>query len=651
MTAISSVLDHLKRGLREPRIYLLALIALLLWSAAYQYKRDYSVEVADRVYQPYISNFNEPETSVTDPPFMYRWSKGSPSIRFPGIGNQPIQVDIVTIGGRPNAAPPKITWTARGQTFEIQTQPGEHTDTFFLDRGPDKLDADLRLDFQVPTFTDPRELGVIILRVIVHPADYGFRPIVIPPISTLLALLAALFGVYLLFLISGVRRSFGLLASALITILAAIGILAARPDTALFAEQLPTLMLWGLLLALLAHIAFASFTPHSQAVAWGILAFVAAFLLRFGGLTYPQFLTSDIILHVHNAQDVLKGNWVFTEPLPDGRLVPYPPAYYLLIAVLSPFTGASDAGLSLALKWSASLLDSLTCLALAWAVSRLWSRFGFLIGAFAAWAYVASPGVFDLFSAGNYTNLFGQSIQNLTLLGVVVYLTGKGSTRFGAVLLGIGFFLTMLGHYGMMLATIGVLVIFLVLSLIYLRRSPQYARAWSILASAMLALLAAVAAYYWRFLDIILGQFADVFGKLLGNTPTAPSTEPPTEKPGLLDGILKLPAKLAQLSGALLVISAISGFLLLPKRLLPPKVLLASWLLAALAFALLDRVIGDSVRWYYLAAAPLALLTGRFLASLGMRRGWPNKLAILVVALALLQMLRFWLDLIYQRYH
>ena len=49
------------------------------------------------------------------------------------------------------------------------------------------------------------------------------------------------------------------------------------------------------------------------------------------------------------------------------------------------------------------------------------------VGAFASLVYLALPGVFDLFSAGNYTNLFGQSILNITLLGGLVYLAGKGA--------------------------------------------------------------------------------------------------------------------------------------------------------------------------------------------------------------------------------
>lgn len=660
---LTGIMRDLVRGLREPRFYAVAVVALLLWVAAYQYKRDYTVEVADRIYQPYIAGFNDIELSVTDPPFKYRWSEGEPQIAFPGIGNEPVQVDITTIGSRPNGPPPRIEWSARGQSFELQTLAEEHTETFFLDRGSAPLDGDLRLALRVPTFTtasDPREHGVIIRRVVVRPADYGLRPPVVPSIGTLGALLVGLAGLYLLVLFSGLRRSVALATAWLTALLGTLGMLMARPDTAILAASLPSLFAWTLLLALLARLGLSYFRAGEEDkiassrpdFALPVLAFALAFLLRFGGLTYPQFLTSDIILHVHNAQDVLRGNWVFTEQLPDGRAVPYPPAYYVLIAALSPITGTSDEGLGLALKWTSSLLDALTCLALVWAALRIWPRHGYAVGALAALAYLASPGAFDLFSAGNYTNLFGQSLQNVTLLGAAVYLSGNGgSRRVAPALLSVGFFLTMLGHYGMMLATLGIMAIFFIWTLVVTLRKPPAGvdRAWVVLGASGAALGASFAAYYWRFLDVIWGQIADVFGKLGGRQSSQPVSG--VQQPGLADGLAKLPGKIVQLSGGLLVILAGFGGGLLSRRVGAARWLLFSWLAATMVFALLDRVVGDSVRWYYLGAAPLALFAARFLASLGVRHRWSRAFVALAIVAALLQMLTFWIDLIYTRYH
>ncbi|MEP6774249.1 MAG: hypothetical protein ABJA50_01525, partial [Chloroflexota bacterium] len=419
MSALGTLADSLHalvRGLREPRFYIALVLALLVWVAAYQNKRDFNLEVADLASNPYLSGFNDVEKSASDPPFLYRWSNGSPEVRFPGIGNEPVQVSIDTIGSRPNGAPPLVTFTARGQQFQLQTQAGEHSDTFFVDRGTTPFDGDLDLEFSVPAFTppsDPRELGVIIRRVLVQPADYGLRPPVIPPLGIIASLLAGLVGIYVLFTLLTRRRRWALAAVWTLALLATLGILWVRPDLALFAADLPVLLAWTiglgivaqLVMSLLARKDSAAFSPAPLAIA--LLAFAFAFALRYGGLIYPQFRTSDLLLHVHNVQVVLSGNFVFTEPLPDGRPVPYPPAYYFLVGALSLFTGNSDSGIGLALEWTASLLDAATCLALFWAGSRIWrgqSR-GLRAGSFAALVYPALPGAFDLFSAGNYTNL------------------------------------------------------------------------------------------------------------------------------------------------------------------------------------------------------------------------------------------------------
>lgn len=661
-------LRALARGLREPRFYIALVLALVVWVAAYQNKRDYNLEVADLASNPYLSGFNDIEKSASDPPFLYRWSTGSPDVRFPGIGNQPVQVTISTIGSRPVGQPPLITFTARGQQFQLQTHAEAHSDTFFVDRGSSPFDGDIDLKFSVPSFTpagDPRELGVIIKRVVVQPADYGLRPPVFPPLGTLASLLAGLVGIYILFILLSLRRRWALGAVWMSALLAALGILFVRPDLALFATELPLLLAWTiglgivaqLIMSLLAKKSSTAFFPAPLAIV--LLAFAFSFAVRYGGLIYPQFRTSDLLLHVHNVQEVLSGNLVFTEPLPDGRPVPYPPAYYLLVGAVSLFIGNSDEGLGLALKWTASVLDAATCLALFWAGSRIWrgQARGVGVGAFASLVYLALPGAFDLFSAGNFTNLFGQSVLNITLLGGLVYLSGKGrSGLLAPVLLVLGFGLTMLGHYGMMLGTLGILGIFALWTLIStLRKTDRpeiLGRAWTLLASAGVALIGSFALYYWRFLQDIAGQIGDLFDKL-GSGPSNPVLAGVTEaaKPGFGQSLLKLPVKVGQLVSWPATITAVAGTALFSRASSAVRALLFSWLAAGLVFALLDQVVGDSVRWYCLAAAPVALVAGRFLSLLSARSAPARLLTTLLVAAMLLQMLTFWLGLIYTRYH
>ena len=180
--------------------------------------------------------------------------------------------------------------------------------------------------------------------------------------------------------------------------MATVLIVTARTDVAFLAGQLPSLCVWGLLFALLGRAVLdLSLAPPGKWVSFvaaaGSAAFAVAFMVRFGGLTNAQFLTSDLLLHIHNTEAVMRGDWLFSEPVPDGTLVPYPPAHYALVAALSLLVGNSEETLGLLLKWTASLLDAATCLALAWAGWRLISG---ALGGFAALAYAFSPAAFDL---------------------------------------------------------------------------------------------------------------------------------------------------------------------------------------------------------------------------------------------------------------
>lgn len=685
--AASSLRESLRavlRGLRTPQFYVALALGLLLWALAYQYKREYSIDIADMAYHPYIINFNDLEHSQTDPGLLFRWSKGAPRIFLPGIGNEPVTLSITTVGARPQLPPPEITLVARGKTFKLQTQPEEHIDTFPLGRGS-LLDGDFRLDISVPTFstaTDQRELGVIIRRVSITPADYGPRPVVVPPVGTVGLLLSGVAATYLFALVTTRLRRLALLFVWCNILVTAVLIIIARPELGFLVGQLPSLWAWGLLFAVLGRalmdvlmqppVGARYIVPSSDKqdvgaryivpspgkenapMRWagfvagaGSAAFALAFMIRFGGLTYAQFLTSDLFLHIHNTQSVLRGDWVFSEPVPNGTLVPYPPAHYVLVAALSWLVGNSEGTLGLLLKWTASLLEAAGSLGLAWAGWRLWPG---RAGGFAALAYVCSPGVFDLFSAGNYTNLFAQSVLNLTLLGGMVYLGRDVSGRgWGATwLLGVGFALTMLGHYGMMLGTLAILAFFTMWTLAATIQKKRPIQAWWLLGAAGVALVGSFAAYYWHFLEQIWGQWADVLGRMLGEY--SPGSRA-ANRPGFTQSLLKLPGKVVGLIGAGLLVTGASG-LALTSRIKPAvRALLVSWLLAVALFALLDQVVGDSVRWYYLGAAPVALLSGRYLGLLAARGAWARLLAGLVVLSMFLYMLTFWVGLIFTRYH
>jgi hypothetical protein len=645
-----------KRGLLVPAFYVLVAGSLALWALAYQYKTPYAVDVGGVDDNAYVSGFHDKEHNER---LTYRWSGSQSAVRFPGIGNEPVVVSITTLGYRPGGDPPQIEVGVRGERFAVQTRPEGHTDQFVLNKGP-LGEGDVTVVISSSTFSpsnDPRRLGVIVDSVSVAPAAYGLRPFIYPAFVTLAELLLGLAVCYACLLVTTRRIDIALVLTLALSATYACLIVVARRELALHAEQLPSLAAWSLLLALSGRMVMDALRVVGSArgefaAAAGSAAFVAAFFLRFAGATYPQFLSSDLLLHVHNVQHILGGQWLFTEPLPDGTPVPYPNALYVLLAPVAALMGGSDESIGLLLKWSISVFDSATCLGLAWAGSRLW--YG-RTGGVAGLAYAFMPAPLVLLSAGNYSNIFGQAALNLTLLGGMVFVDGHvrpppaGSLRspLPVVLLFVGFVLTVLGHYGMMLGTLGIMGLFGVWAIVQTVRRAPAVEALVLVAAWGAALLSGFAVYYWHFADEISRQWSRVFERLGGGRSAAGA-----ESGGRASGLLEFLGRRVVWVGPVATIAAVFGSFALRGLPRASGALLMSWLATALVFALLDQALGDTVRWYYLAAAPIALLAGRFLALLVGRPRAPGLLATLSLVLLLWQTLSFWVgDLIFVRYH
>lgn len=641
--------------MRLPGFYLLLMSSLVMWSLAYQYKTPYVIDVGGLTDDAYLFDFHSKERN---PDLNYRWSRGVSRLLLPSIGNQPMVISITTIGFRPEGDSPTLALEARGETVSVATQGQPHTDNILVERG-DPWDGDLRLVLSSPTFPPPgdvRELGVIVDRVVVEPADYGLRPVVLPPMGALGALLLAVAAFYVMLSITIRRLSLVWMLAAGLSFVFATLILFARPELGLLVGNLPSLCGWTLLLALVGRIALDMLVSRRRSEAGfvigaGSAAFVLAFVLRFGGLTYPQFLTSDIGLHIHNLQDVLAGNWLFTEPLPDGTPQPYPPALYVILAPFTTLFGSSYEAIGLLLKWSASLLDAAVCLWLAWAGSRLWLG---RAGGLSALAYAVSPAPFELFSAGNYTNLFAQGVLHITLLSALVFLAGEGrqGTVLWGVMLSVGFALTMLGHYGMMLAALFTIFLFGLGVAWSTLRGARPSRPLALIAACGAALAGASVLYYWHFAGEIANQMGGVFGRLLGGRSAAPVQQVAVEQPVREAFYLKLTRLTHTLIGILTVLASLFGMMVAGRLNRPTHALLGAWLAASAIFLALDQALGDAIRWYYFAAGALTLLAGRFLGLLMSRGRTARLLGWLSWAIMLLHVLYIWVgELIFKRYH
>jgi hypothetical protein len=120
---------------------------------------------------------------------------------------------------------------------------------------------------------------------------------------------------------------------------------------------------------------------------------------------------------------------------------------------------------------------------------------------------------------------------------------------------------------------------------------------------------------------------------------------------GLAESVGRLPGKIADLVGWPVVIAGLGGMIGSRAKATGARALVGAWLAASLVFAVLDQVVGDAVRWYYMAAAPLALAAAVFLRRLDARRTSGRGLAVLVIAAMSWYALTFWVNLIFTRYH
>jgi hypothetical protein len=149
-------------------------------------------------------------------------------------------------------------------------------------------------------------------------------------------------------------------------------------------------------------------------------------------------------------------------------------------------------------------------------------------------------------------------------------------------------------------------------------------------------------------LDVMWAQWSGALSRVLD---PAQETSPSGARPGFSEMLGRLPGRLVDLVGVTLLSSGLFGAAIVQKVAPSARALVFSWLLAAALFMVLDAAIGDVLRWYYLGAAPLALLAGRFLGVVSARGGHARLFVALAVLAMVLQMMTFWVTLIFTRYH
>ncbi|MDQ3928252.1 MAG: hypothetical protein M3328_03790, partial [Chloroflexota bacterium] len=255
-TVLRPSFDAVIHLLRTPALYLLLLLSLGTWAAAYQYKTAYRVDVGGLLDDAYVSGFHAKEST---PEFDYRWSTDRAVITFPEIGNEPVNVVISHVGAGNELATKAMTVTIRGQQVTVPSLPERRTDTLFVPRG-NPWQASLSVVVEVPTFNeDPvnnkgRDLGVNIDSVTVSPAEYGLRPFVVPSPVTLLTLALGL----LLFVLT-VAVTTGKALPALgvglgLYVASTVLLIVGRPELGLLVPSVLPMSAWCLTLAAVARL-------------------------------------------------------------------------------------------------------------------------------------------------------------------------------------------------------------------------------------------------------------------------------------------------------------------------------------------------------------------------------------------------------------
>ena len=170
---------------------------------------------------------------------------------------------------------------------------------------------------------------------------------------------------------------------------------------------LPRLLLSLLLVPLLAGLAavLGSAVPTGEVRALSSLVMLA-WVIRLGGLLHPQSYTSDLGLHMHNLENLIRGEVIFTEDLParaGGGPAPYPPAQYVMLAPWSLLANSEQTT-----RIGNTLADSLVIVAL-WLLLRT-AGAPAMVACFTAGLYLFATPLLNALSIGEMANVWGQAL-------------------------------------------------------------------------------------------------------------------------------------------------------------------------------------------------------------------------------------------------
>jgi hypothetical protein len=262
-----------------------------------------------------------------------------------------------------------------------------------------------------------------------------------------------------------------------------------------YASRLTPLTIGIVAAAALASLA-ASRASLSMRWGWRAAAFaaIAATAIRLAVFLHPGSPIGDGMFHVHRAQAVGAGQYIFTSVTPRPFYeFPYPIGLYL---AAQPFWESFPDRVTL-LRGITLVTDALVAIALFAAAGVRW---GPATGVAAAALALAVPVVTQSVSTANLTNVFGQSCFSLAIAWIVWSLSARRMATGAAgalALLSVAY----LSHFST--AVIGVPAAVAIALAVALARDPAESRQWKWIAAAVAAsMVLSYAIYYSRFHEV-----------------------------------------------------------------------------------------------------------------------------------------------------
>jgi hypothetical protein len=363
---------------------------------------------------------------------------------------------------------------------------------------------------------------------------------------------------------------------------------------------------------------------------WSVAAglVLAASVVKLGVFWHPLAIVGDAMFQVHRAQLVHAGTYFFTSVTPRPFFeFPYPVALFLAAQPLWHWFPA-DLDLVRLLRLVSLVADALVGLALYAAVRRQWQDRRTALLAAALWPFARAP--FEALSNANLTNLFGQGVFGVALVGVA-WLAASSSMSWPAlVLIGALLVVAFLSHFGT--ATVGLVILGGVVTALmalgrgHVRRVGVWVMAVTIGAAAI-----AWTVYYSRpiFMDVYKKTYASMAAQERDDTSkivAAPSVKLQRWWSGTGDDYGR--------PGALVLAAAFVGLLTVVRRWPPDGVALvcASWIAAWLALSALGILTPITLRANLAVAPALTLFCALALGRLAGRSRIGGLAAVAVFA-------------------